>query len=99
MKHTTSTLHLIKTVHYIFCRKKCRNFSFNMLPCCSPKENYGCIEVSVHSFSSIFNIGYIMRINISTGGNKNTDFQFGFFNLPNNNIGKSINQLIIKKAL
>ena len=34
------------------------------------------------------------------GGKKNTDFQFYFyFNLPNNNVGGSVNQSIIKKGL
>ena len=40
-----------------------------------------------------------MRVNIRLGGNKkNRDFPFYFyFNLPNNNVGGSVNQSIIKK--
>ena len=41
-----------------------------------------------------------MRINISRGGNKIKGFPIlFFFNLPNNNVGGSVNQSIIKKGL
>ena len=41
---------------------------------------------------------FIMRINIRIGGNKKQSFSFlFFFNLPHNNVGRSIS--IIKKAL
>ena len=41
-----------------------------------------------------------MRINIRIGGNKNQGFSIlFFFILPNNNIGGSVNQSIIKKGL
>ena len=33
------------------------------------------------------------------GGNKKQGFFICFFNLPNNNVGKSLNQSIIKKGL
>ena len=40
----------------------------------------------------------IIRRNIRRGGKKNRDFQFYFFfNLPNNNVGGSVNQSILKK--
>ena len=40
----------------------------------------------------------IMRINIRIGGNKKQGFSIlFFFNLPNSNVGGSVNQSIIKK--
>ena len=41
-----------------------------------------------------------MRINIRRGGNEKQRFSIlFFFSLPNNNIGGSLNQSVIKKAL
>ena len=61
------------------------------------REMYGYIEVSVHCFLFIF-FRSIIRINIRIGENKKTDFQFYFFfSLPNNNVGRSVNQSIINK--
>ena len=75
-----------------------KNISFNMLPSCGSCDIYGFIEVSVHCFYCFYFFRSIMRINSRTGGKKNRDFQFYFyFNLPNNNVGGSVNQSIIKK--
>ena len=54
---------------------------------------YHCLFFCLLIFRSI------IRVNIRTGGNKNKDFQFYFFNLPNNKVGGSVKQSIIKKGL
>ena len=48
----------------------------------------------------VFIFRSIMRINIRIGGNKKQGFSIlFFFNLPNNDVGGSVNQSIIKKGL
>ena len=43
------------------------------------REIYGCIEVSLFIFFCLLIFRSIIRVNIRTGGNKNRDFQFYFF--------------------
>ena len=67
------------------------------LPLAAPEKFMGVFRYLCTVFIILI-FRYIMRINIRIRGN-NRDFQFCFFtNLPNNNVGGSVNQYIMKKA-
>ena len=58
---------------------------------------YVCIHISC-TFLLFLIFPSIIRMNFRIRGNKRHRFSF-FLNLPNNNISRSVNQSIIKKAL
>ena len=68
-----------------------------MLPSCGSCNIYGCIEVSMYCFYCFY---FSDPLWVGEEGIKIRDFQFYFyFSLPNNNVGGSVNQSIIKKGL
>ena len=64
------------------------------------RDFMGVLRYQCTVFIIFFIFRSIIRINIRIGGNKIYRFSILFyFNLPNNNVGGSVNQSIIKKGL